>query len=402
MAFLSRLRSNSLQHQLSSLQVRHFSSILNPNSNTPLSSKEKSRAALSLLKSEKNPERIIDICRAASLTPESHLDRIAFSVAISKLTESNYFEGIRLFLEELKTRPDLRNERFVSHSIVLYGQAGLLDNAVKTFEQMHELGVDRTVKSLNALLFSCVVAKKYGEVRRLLLEFPKKYGIEPDLDTYNTVIKAFCESGSSSSVYSILAEMGRKRIQPNMTSFGALIAGFYKEEKYDDVGKVLELMMKHEMHPGISIYNIRIQSLCKLKKSGEAKALLDGMLSRGMKPNSVTYCHLIHGFCKEGNLEEAKNLFETMRRRGCQPDSDCYFTLVYFLCKGEDFETALRICKGCMTKGWVPNFSTMKLLVNGLASISKVDEARELVGQIKEKFPKNADLWNEIEEGLPK
>uniref|UniRef100_A0A5B7BPX3 Pentatricopeptide repeat-containing protein n=1 Tax=Davidia involucrata TaxID=16924 RepID=A0A5B7BPX3_DAVIN len=395
MAFLSKLRLNSLQR-------RHFSSILNPGSNSPLTSKEKSRAALSLLKSEKNPERILDICRAASLNPEYHLDRIAFSVAISKLTDSNYFEGIRLFLEELKTRPDLQTEHFLSHAIVLYGQAGMLDHAVRTFEHMHELDIDRTVKSLNALLFSCILAKKYGEVKRIYLELPKKYGIEPNLDTYNTVIKAFCESGSSSSVYSILAEMDRKRCKPNKTSFGTLIAGFYKEEKYDDVGKVLEIMKKHDMYPGVSINNFRIQSLCKLKKSVEAKALLDGMLSRGMKPNSVTYYHLIHGFCKEGNLDEAKKLFEKMLNSGCKPDSDCYYTLVYFLCQGGDFETALQICKESMSKGWIPNFSTMKSLVNGLASISKVDEARELVGQMKEKFAKHADMWNQIEEGLPK
>ncbi|KAL7213484.1 hypothetical protein ACSBR2_016085 [Camellia fascicularis] len=397
MAFLSKLR-------LTSIQRRNFSSILNPNSNTPLSSKDKSRAALSLLKSEKNPERILDICRAASLTPDSHLDRIAFSVAISKLSDSNYFEGIRSFLEELKSRPDLRTEKFISHSIVLYGQAGMLDNARQTFEKMHDLGIDRTAKSLNALLFSCIVAKNYGEVKRIFLEFPKKYGIEPNLDTFNTVIKAFCESGSSSSVFSILAEMDRKHCKPNSTSFGTLIAGFYKEEKYDDVGKVLDLMKKkYDLSPGISIYNIRIQSLCKLKKSVEAKALLDGMLSRGMKPNSVTYCHLIHGFCKEGNLDEAMKLFNKMvNNSGCKPDSDCYFTLVYFLCQGGDFENALQICKESMAKGWIPNFGTMKSLVNGLASISKVDEARELVGQMKEKFSKQADMWDQVEEGLPK
>ncbi|XP_059624043.1 small ribosomal subunit protein mS86 (rPPR1)-like [Cornus florida] len=395
MALFKMLRLNNFQR-------RHFSSILNPNSTSPLSSKEKSRAALSLLKSEKNPERIIDICRAASLTPDLHLDRIAFSIAISKLTDANYFEGIRLFLEELKTtRPDLRNERFLSHSIILYGQATMLNNAIQTFDQMPELGIQRTAKSLNALLFSCIAAKNYGEVKRIFLEFPKKYEIEPNLDTYNTVIKAFCESGSSSSVYSILAEMDRKHCTPNATTFGTLIAGFYKEEKYEDVGKALEIMKNRDMHPGLSIYNIRIQSLCKLKKSMEAKALLDGMLSRNMKPNSVTYCHLIHGFCREDNLDEAKKFFKKMINSGFKPNSDCYFTLVHFLCKGGDFESALEFCKESMAKDWVPNFSTMKSLVNGLASISKVDEAQKLVGQMKERFPKHADMWDRIEMDMP-
>ncbi|CAK9146840.1 unnamed protein product [Ilex paraguariensis] len=268
----------------------------------------------------------------------------------------------------------------------------MLDDAIRTFEKTHDLVVNRTVKSLNALLFSCVLAKNYGEVKRIFLEFPRKYGIEPDLGTYNTILKSFCESGLSSFVYLILSEMERKGVKPNVPSFEKCVAGFYREEKYDDVGKVLELMKKHDMTPGISIYNIRIQSLCKLRRSVEAKALVDGMLSRGMKPNAVT----------EGNLDEAKSFLNKMVNSGFKLVGFCYFTLVDFLCQGEDFETALKISKKSMKNGWVPNFSTMKSLVNGLASISKVDEAREITRQMKEKFSKVADKWTEIEENLPK
>ncbi|KAL5773408.1 hypothetical protein ACOSP7_012998 [Xanthoceras sorbifolium] len=401
MALFSRLRSNPTLNLLKHRNFSSASSILSSGSNAPLTTKDKTRAALSLLKSESNPERILDICRAASLTPDSHLDRIAFSVAISKLSKANHLSGISQFLEELKNRPDLRqNERFIAHSIVLYGQANMIDHASRTFKEMDRYGVSRSVKSLNSLLFACILAQDYKEVKRIFVEFPKIYEIEPNLETYNTVIKAFCESGDSSSVYSVLAEMDRKSVKPNATSFGTLLAGFYKEEKYEDVGKVLKMMEKYGIKSGLSMYNVRIQSLCKLKKSAEAKALFDGMVSRGTKPNSDTYNHLIHGFCREGNLEEAKRLYSSMVNRGCQPNSHIYFTLVHFLCQGGDYETALKVCKESMEKGWVPNFSTMKLLVNGLAGV-KVDEAKKLVGQMKEKFTKNVDMWNEIEAGLP-
>ncbi|KAF7840642.1 pentatricopeptide repeat-containing protein [Senna tora] len=393
MSILCRLRQ--------SYPKRYYSTILSPNSSTPLSSIEKSRAALNLLKTEKNPERILDICRAASLTPEAHIDRVAFSAAISKLSKCNHFEGIRQYLEELKTRPDLRNERFVSHAIVLYGQADMLDHAIRSFKEMEELGIRRSVKSLNSLLFACLLAKNYKEVNRIFLEFPRIYGIEPNLDTYNTVIKAFCESGSSNSVFSVLAEMERKSVKPNKITFNTWLAGFYEEKKFEEVGKVLKLMEKHGLKPGLSTYNSRIHSLCKLKKTSEAKALFDGMKSTGSKPNSVTYSHLIYGFCREGKTEEAKKLFEEMKKRGFQPDSHCYFSLLHFLCQGEDFETALLISQECMAKGWFANISTMQKLVNGLASISKVDEAKDLIKQIKEKFTANSDKWDEIEAGLP-
>ncbi|KAG6638984.1 pentatricopeptide repeat-containing protein At1g61870, mitochondrial [Carya illinoinensis] len=402
MSLLYRIRQALASSPIA--QRHHFStsSVLSPNSTTPLTSKEKTRAALSLLKSEQNPHKILEICRAAFLTPDSHLDRIAFSVAISKLSSANHFDVIRQFLEEeLKSRPDLKTERFASHVIVLYGQAKMLHQAVETFQQMDRLGIDRSVKSLNALLFACLLSKDYKELKRIYLEFPKIYSIQPDLDTYNTVIKAFSDSDSTSSGYSVLAEMERKSVKPNATSYGNMIAGFYKEEKFEDVGKVMKLMQDHGVHPGIGTYNIRIQSLCKLKKSSEAKALLDGMMSRGIKPNAVTYSHLIHGFSKEGNLEQAKKLFKTMVSRGCKPDSNCYFTLVYFLCQGGDFESALSLSKESMEKGWIPQFSTMKSLVEGLVSISKLEEARELIKQIKEKVNKNVNMWDEIEAGLP-
>ncbi|KAJ9169075.1 hypothetical protein P3X46_020543 [Hevea brasiliensis] len=400
MALFSRLRIHPLIRNR-----RYFSTILSPGSTTPLSSKEKTRAALSLLKSEENPEKIVEICRAASLTPESHLDRIAFSVAISKLSKSNHFSYIQQFLDDLRSsRADLRSsERFAGHAIVLFGQANMMDHAIRTFQEYHADVVGSgtgSVKALNALLFACILAKDYREVKRIFLEFPKIYSIEPNLDTYNTVIKAFCESGSSSSGYSVIAEMDRKVVKPNATTFGNLLAGFYKEEKFEDAAKVLEMMKKHGIRQGVSTYNIRIQSLCKLKRSVEAKALLYGMLSRKMKPNSVTYCNLIHGFCNEENLEEAKRLFNSMINGGGKPDADCYFTLMHYLCRGGDLDTALRICKESIEKGWVPNFGTMKSLVNGLSRVGKVAEAKELVGQMKERFTKNVNMWDEIEASL--
>ncbi|PIA27497.1 hypothetical protein AQUCO_07700047v1 [Aquilegia coerulea] len=395
MAFFSRFRIKPL------FTHRHFSSILNPDSTTPLTSKQKTRTALALLKSEKNPEKVLDICRAASLTPEFHLDRIAFSVAIQNLTKSQSFECIRSFLEELKTRPDLKNDRFLSHSMILYGQAGMIDNAIKTFREMGEMGIAPSTKTLNALLHACVIAKKYKEVNHIFTDFPNDYKVKPNLDTYNTVIKAYCESGSSKSAYSVVDELEKKGLKPNATTFGTMLAGFYLEEKHEDVGEVLKMMKKRGQRVGLSTYNIRIQSLCKLKRSTEAKALFDEIMSKDMKPNHVTYYHLIHGFGKEGNIEEMKSLFNDMRRRGCEPDSSCYFTLIYYLCQGGDFETALKACKTSISKEWFPNFSTMRTLVDGLVNISMVEEARELVGKVKERFPKSADLWKETEEKLP-
>ncbi|KAL3627532.1 hypothetical protein CASFOL_028895 [Castilleja foliolosa] len=362
---------------------------------------DKSRVALSLIRFEQNPERILHICRSTPLTPESHLDRLVFSKAVSNLRQSNHHESIRTLVKDSMNQLNCNSERFISHFIILYGQGGLIQDAINLFDEMSEKGIDRNIKTLNSLLFSCLLGREYIEMKRIFTEFPRKYGLDPNLDTYNTVLKGFSNSGYASEAHSIFAEMEGKDIKPNATTFANAIAGFYREQNYGGVGKMINLMKKYRMEPGISIYNVRIQSLCKLGRSVEAKALFDGILSKGMKPNRATYGHLVYGFCREGRLDVAKGLFEEMvADRGLEPQAECYFTMVYYLCLGREFEVALGICKECMEKGWVPNITSMKLLVDGLVSIGKISEAKEIIGYVKNKFWRNADSWSEIEMGL--
>ncbi|AES87623.1 PPR repeat protein [Medicago truncatula] len=72
------------------------------------------------------------------------------------------------------------------------------------------------------------------------------------------------------------------------------------------------------------------------------------MVTRDRKPSSVSYYRLISGFCREGNLEEVKGLFADMKKRGFRVDS------------------------------------ALEVVVNGSFGVSKVDDANELIEEIKE------------------
>ncbi|GJX77889.1 pentatricopeptide repeat-containing protein [Tanacetum coccineum] len=228
-----------------------------------------------------------------------------------------------------------------------------------------------------------MLAKRYDEVKRVYLTFPLKYGVKMNVDIYNTLIKAFSESGQWDLGFRLIDEMFRRNVKPH-------IAGLYKEEKFEEVGKVLEYMKEHAFPIGIGTCNTRIQCLCKIKRTDEAKEVLD------------VWLFLVHGYCKEGKMDKAKDMFEEMVKNGFKLDSYCYFTLVSHMCKGGEFEEALKVCKKSMEIGWVPNFSTMKMLVVGLAKGAMVQEAREFVGQMKERFPEKVHMWDAVEEILSK
>ncbi|XP_066310048.1 small ribosomal subunit protein mS86 (rPPR1)-like [Miscanthus floridulus] len=365
-------------------------SILNPSSpSTPLTSREKTRLAISLLKSSPPPphDQILSICRAAALTPENHIDRIALSLAASKLSSAP--DTLRDLASTVLT------PRHAPHAIVLFGQANLLPDAISTFQS------SPSTRSLNALIFACIVSGNHNEAARVFQTFPDAHGVKPNIETFNAIIKSFAESGTIRSFYSVFDEMCKKGLKPNTTTFTTALAGFYKEEMFDDVGKVLELMKKNGCGESLPVYNVRVQSLCKLGRSGEARALVDEMVKKGTKPSWVTYNHLIYGFCKEGDLEEAKRLYKEMGRKGLVGDNNFYFMLIHYLCKGDDFDTALGLYNEIAAKNWVPCFSTMKMLVNGLAGSSRIDEAKGIIEKMKEKFPNKTEGWKELEEALP-
>ncbi|KAM3333082.1 hypothetical protein ACQJBY_028286 [Aegilops geniculata] len=365
-------------------------SILNPSSpTTPLTSRQKTRLAISLLKSSPPPppDQILSICRAAALSPKTHLDRVALSLATSRLSTAP--DSLRDLTSSLLI------PHHAPHAIVLFGQAGLLPDAISTFQS------SPSTRSLNALLFACIVAGNHAEAARIFQTFPDAHRVKPNAETFNSIIKSFSESGTTRSFYSVFDEMCKEGVKPTATTFTAAIAGFYKEERFDDVEKVIKLMKKHGCGESLQVYNARVQGLCKLGRNGDAKALLSEMAKKGTKPNWVTYNHLIYGFCKEGDLEEAKWLYKEMGKKGLVGDSGFYFTVIFHLCKAGDFDTALGVYNEIIPRNWVPCFSTMKMLVNGLAGSSRIDEAKGIIEKMKEKFPDRDEGWKEVEAALP-
>lgn len=135
MALRGKLRSVIFQrHRLFS------TSNLTTESKTLIIRQEKTRAALAGIRSEQNPQRRLDICRSADLTPDGHLDRLVYTGVVMKLRGSNHSEAIRDFIKDSMNKVGSQSERAISHFIVLYGQGGLAGDAVKLFDEMAEIG----------------------------------------------------------------------------------------------------------------------------------------------------------------------------------------------------------------------------------------------------------------------
>lgn len=255
----------------------------------------------------------------------------------------------------------------------------MFDHAQKLFDEMPELNCERTVKSFNALLSACVNAKDYDKISEIFANVPEKLGIEPNVISYNTVIKAFCEMDSTDSAFLAIEEMEKNGLEPDSITFNTLLEAFYKNSRFSDAEKVWEMMREKRVIPNSRSYNPKLRALVSSNRISEAGELIEEMKREGVEPDSFSYNSLIKGFCDSDDLAEAKRWFSEMVKNGCKPDRVTYVVIGYLACKIGDFDYAFELCKEAINAKLVIHKTLAQRVVDGLVRESKMEEAEELV-----------------------
>ncbi|XP_066333363.1 pentatricopeptide repeat-containing protein At1g80150, mitochondrial-like [Miscanthus floridulus] len=108
---------------------------------------------------------------------------------VGRLLSARWNDLIEEILEQHKVLPQGRWEGFVVRIIGLYGKAGMLGHALRTFKEMGMYGCPCTAKSLNATMKVLLRAQMFDEALCLFEEGLEKYGVELDDISCNTVMK---------------------------------------------------------------------------------------------------------------------------------------------------------------------------------------------------------------------
>ena len=298
---------------------------------------------------------------------------------VRRLAGARRFRWVRDILEHQKQYSDISNEGFSARLISLYGKSGMTKHARKVFDEMPQRNCSRTVLSLNALLAAYLHSHKYDVVQELFRDLPTQLSIKPDLVTYNTIIKAFCEKGSFDSALSVLREIEEKGLSPDSITFNTLLDGLYSKGRFEEGEKVWEQMSVNNVAPGVRSYCSKLVGLAEVKKMGEAVVLFREMEKLGVKPDLFCINAVIKGFVNEGNLDEAKKWFGEIAKSEYDPDKNTYSIIVPFLCEKGDFKTAIEMCKEIFNNRCRVDATLLQGVVDKLASEGMITEAKEIV-----------------------
>lgn len=276
----------------------------------------------------------------------------------------------------------------------------MFDHAMRTFDQMDELGTPRSAVSFNALLAACNHSKLFDKVPQLFDEMPKRYRFSPDKISYGILVKSHCAAGSPEKAVEILKEMEEKRVEITAVTFTTILDALYRQGKSEEAEKLWDVMVEKGCEIDVAAYNVRIM----YAHGGDpenVKALINEISNVGLKPDTISYNYLMTCYCKSGMMDEAKKVYEGLEENGCNPNAATFRTLVYYLCRNGDYEKGYKVFKESVKVHKIPDFATMKNLVEGLVEKKKMKEAKGLIRTIKKKFPPNVvKTWIKFEEKL--
>lgn len=265
---------------------------------------------------------------------------------------------------------------------------------------MDRLGTPRTVLSLNALLSACNASKLFGRVPELFGVLPGKYGVSPDRVSYGILVKSYCEAGSPEKGIEVLKEMEKKRIEVTAVTFTTILDSLYKRGRGGEADKLWEEMVKGGCVLDSAAYNVRIMNA---QSSGpeDVKKLIQEMSDAGFKPDTISYNYLMTSYLKAGMMDEAIRVYKELEGNGCKPNAASFRTLISYLCKNGDYEQGYKIFKESVKVHKIPDFMTLRSLVEGLVQKKMNKEAKGLVRTIKKKFPPNfLNGWKKVEDDL--
>merc|ERR1740133_189763 len=121
--------------------------------------------------------------------------------------------------------------------------------------------------------------------------------VQPDIVTYSTIVKGFCNTGSLDRALQILKEMQTSgKHEADELMYNSLLDGCAKEHRPDDALKLLGDMRKSGVSPSNYTLSMLVKLMGRCKRLNQAFPLLEEISQEyGLKINVQVYTCLIQG-----------------------------------------------------------------------------------------------------------
>lgn len=267
------------------------------------------------------------------------------------------------------------------NGITDYAEAGDIDDAIKP-----------TIETINAAIAGLLRRPKGNESVQRILAWGGTLGIQPDIITFNTLLRSLVRSGPPGSVPALLQQMQASGIQADVATYTTLLDELFKsssprslEAQTAMVNSVFSEMEAAGIEANLWTYGKMIYALLQSnpgdKELVAVRAVLQRMKERGVEPSTYIYTTLIsHHFSQSPpDLLSVRHLLERIALSSTIMDHIFWDRVIEGYASVDDTSQALNILGKVDRPGQRVGWPALQMVVHALVRNGEWEAARRVV-----------------------
>jgi len=209
----------------------------------------------------------------------------------------------------------------------------------------------------------------------------KSLQIQPNKAAFDAILNAFAKRGAMEQVPALLEDMKESSL-PDVETYSTLVKGFCNAGSLDRALKIFKgMQVREKCSPGEVVYNELLGGCVKESRPDEALELLGEMRTTAVPPTSNNLGMLVKLLARCRRLDEAFAMLEDIRNEfGVKIDLQVYNRLIQGCFHNGQANKALAVYDKIKEEGPpMPDIMTYTALVRGLVRMGILDKATELV-----------------------
>ncbi|CAL0304866.1 unnamed protein product [Lupinus luteus] len=308
-----------------------------------------------------------------------------------------WLKALQLF-DMLREQPYYEpKEKTYMKLIVLLGKSGQPHHAHQLFNAMKEDGCEST-QLYTALLAAYCRNSLIDEAFSTLDEMKHLPRCQPDVVTYNTLIKACVDALKIEQVELLYEEMAERSIVPETATHNIVLSGYGKAGWFDKMEKMLSSMTEStKCKPDILTMHTVISVFGNKGRLDLMEKWYDKFCDFGIQPETRTFNILIGAYGKKGMYENMSSVMESMRKLHCPWTTSTYNNLIEVFAAVGDARSMEYTFDQMCGDGMKVDTKTFCCLINGYANAGifhKVNSVVQLAGRFQ--IPENTSFYNAV------
>lgn len=200
----------------------------------------------------------------------------------------------------------------------------------------------------------------------ILLDMEKN-GPEPNIYTYNTVIRAFAEVGKLEEAMEILGNIKKRGLVPDQFTFTTLLIACGRSKCSDKVTSIMETMKNAGLMPDEIVYGAAIDAHRRANDSASAIACLGEMIKFKLEPSASHYNLVLRALRAQGDIQKMlKVSLSIIQKEDAKINSNTFEIVIEALLEANMWKQTLQLLNIMEKYGFKPQLQIYVTLVEQL------------------------------------